>query len=235
LASYDLQFLPLFVLSLSEPTPKRSKKRDPTSTSRQVKRSRLGKSDLLANIGDLLELSERQQTQEQLWKMYDEEITENEISDGDDVLMEAKDKRGNKNRKGIKGSINQPTVLEEYVERPAEERGKKFRKQRIKGNSVDKGSDDAAIEYVPNKLEGKRLTFDKLYKLLIHFRWVKMDHVLSDDPLLNRFATTINAHCHRTTFYISLCFTIVPLYTQLYTSPSIFRSRSPSLTQHYLF
>jgi len=102
---------------------------------------------LLDNVEDLLELSNRQQTQEKLWKMLNEDDTKDDIyiSDGD---MKVEGKHVRRRRKG---TIDQPTVLEEYVERPGEERGKKFRKQRIKGDSVD---NDVTIEYIPNKFEG---------------------------------------------------------------------------------
>jgi len=143
--------------STSESTPKRSRKRESAPVGPKTKKSRISKKEgLLDNIEDLLELSKRQQTQEELWKMLDEGDTKNSIyiSDGD-MEIESKHVR----RRG-KGTIDQSTVLEEYVERPGEERGKKFRKQRIKGDS-DKDLGDVTIEYIPNKFKGKG--FENLY------------------------------------------------------------------------
>ncbi|CAG8585515.1 5051_t:CDS:2 [Paraglomus brasilianum] len=138
--------------SVFESTPKRSRKRESTPVGRQTKRSRVNKSEsLLDNIDDLLELSKRQQTQEKLWKMLDEDDTKNDAYINDEGDMEVESKHVRRRRKE---TIDQPTVLEEYVERPGEEHGKKFRKQKIKGDYVDKDSADAIIEYIPNKFEG---------------------------------------------------------------------------------
>ncbi|CAG8555288.1 850_t:CDS:2 [Paraglomus occultum] len=138
--------------SMFESTPKRPRKRESAPVGPKTKRSRVSKDKgLLDNVEDLFELSKRQQTREKLWKWLDEDDTKDDmyISDGD---MKVEGKHVRRRRKET--IDQQPTVLEDYVERPGKERGKKFRKQRIKGDFVDKDPDDVTIEYIPNNFEG---------------------------------------------------------------------------------